>query len=180
MKNTQKQAEESGNKKSGNNNKLIQTLSKSAMALLAAGTMAVIGVQTAQAQGNGALQFSAPTSTTVSDPCTGEDVDINGTITLVSHVFFNNGVLHIDAHVEVSGLGVGKNSGTVYIFDQTFTSITKMVPPFTTLERSIPTNVELVSKGGSPNQVGHGIVHLTVNANGVVTASFVISSVSCK
>jgi hypothetical protein len=178
MKNIQTHSEDSGTRKSESNNMLIKTLTKTALALLAAGTMAVIGVQTAQAQGNGTSHSSFSFSVTAFDGCTGELVDINVTDKADFHVLSDNaGGFHLDIHDVYSGLGVGETTGTVYIANQTDTlSINAKVGQ----EQTAPLHFEMVSKGGSPNLEVHGILHVTVNANGVTTAFVDISSVSCK
>jgi hypothetical protein len=114
-----------------------------------------------------------PPTAVLSDPCTGEQVHVTGTIHLVTVVTLDaNGGTHTEMHFNVQGVsGVGLTSGTRYrgIHTETHSSNTAGPAPS---EFTTRINIMLISEGGSSNlTIRDALLHVTVNANGTVTAS---------
>jgi hypothetical protein len=114
-----------------------------------------------------------PPTAVLPDPCTGEDVHVTGTIHLVTVVTVDaSGSTHTEMHFNVQGVsGVGLTSGTRYrgIHTETHSSNTAGPAPS---EFTTRINIMLISEGGSSNlTIRDALLHVTVNANGTVTAS---------
>src|SRR5258708_32458005 len=112
-------------------------------------------------------------SETVFDPCSSEDVNLNGSAHLVGNGTLNNNTLHIIAQVDEHLVGTGALSGATYRLDATahaefnidIDSVTS------TGEVTIPLAMtQLIGQGNVPNANVLLLLHFTVNANGTVTA----------
>lgn len=122
----------------------------------------------------------AATSTTLpldvirSADCTGEDVALSGTIHLVSHTQADGSTVGHFNYQNVTGVGL--TSGTRYratTVDQQW-----LAAPFPTSIHSTGT-FHLISQGSSSNLLVTVLTHITVNANGEVTASIDVLSMQC-
>jgi len=124
--------------------------------------------------------FRSPFEFSLSNPCSGELVVFNGTVSgNVTSFMDSSGQIHFTAHQLVTGRGQGA-LGNRYSFSDTFNTSVMFDPdnaPFV-ITQSIVDHV--IAQGNAPNFVLHTTVHTTINANGEVTANTVNSSAECR
>lgn len=120
------------------------------------------------------LQFSDPAYV---NPCTGEVLSINGTTTITTETTVGtDGRLHFVYHVVTKGEGVVVQSpstpstvGTKYIYsDMHENEINGLTPPF---EITDVYDTRVIGPGPNNNFLFHFNVHITVDANGTLSAS---------
>ena len=116
-------------------------------------------------------------------PCTGEPVLLRGTIHAAGHFTVDGrGGIHIESHLNPQGYsGVGLVTGTKYQLTgaQNFliNADAEYAPPivFSSLSQ-----IHFISQGSADNFVEFLISHLTVNANGTVTATVFHAGAECR
>ncbi|MCR9015995.1 hypothetical protein [Aquiflexum gelatinilyticum] len=108
----------------------------------------------------------------------GELVDLNGEYHMVTNaVTSKSGNTMYKSHINLKGIGVGQTSGAVYQVNEAINeSINASKGSNVTLTRSFL----LVGQGKAPNFKGHITFHMTVNANGQLTAEVDNFSADCK
>src|SRR5258708_14329723 len=107
-------------------------------------------------------------SETLFDPCSGEDVDLNGTAHLVGNGTLNNNTIHIIAQVEERLVGTGVSSGATYRLNATaHAELNIDLDPVTnTGKETIPLAMtQLIGQRGVPNAHVQLPGPFTVNAN---------------
>jgi hypothetical protein len=117
--------------------------------------------------------ISIPPNAVLFDSCTGESVHVSGTIHIVTVVTLDGGGgTHTEMHFNVQGVsGVGLSTGTQYrgIHTETHSSNSDGPAPS---EFTTRIDIKLISEGASSNlTIRDVLVHVTVNADGTVTAS---------
>jgi hypothetical protein len=122
-----------------------------------------------------------PTVGTDVNPCTGETFTYSGFFHVLTHATTtSDGSTHfgVDENSNVQGVDA---TGTRYVENGTesFTLIRQAGAP-TPQVFEFPTTDEIISKGAAPNFYFHALTHITVNANGDVTASIDSISTSCQ
>jgi hypothetical protein len=122
-----------------------------------------------------------PLSQTVFNPCTGDVIAVTGSIhLLVTETADGSGGFHIAFMDNVSQVtGVGSATGATYhgVGGDWFTANVR--PPFPA-EKTATDVFGLISAGPSPNLVVTDTLHVTVNADGSVTAIVARFSISCQ
>jgi hypothetical protein len=122
-----------------------------------------------------------PLSLTVFNPCNGDSIAVTGTIHLLASMTNDGGGgFHIAFMDNVSQVtGSGSVSGTTYhgVGGDWFTANVK--PPFP-VELTMTDVFGLISAGPSPNLVITDTFHITVNADGTLTANVARFSLSCN
>jgi hypothetical protein len=110
-----------------------------------------------------------------SNECTGEDVEISGTIHLVSKTQGDGGIVgHFNyQHVR----GVGLTSGTEYRVSAV--DLVHLSPPFPSSVHSVR-SFRMIAPGSDANLLVDALMHITVNANGEVRASIDELSSRCN
>jgi len=127
------------------------------------------------------VPFSSTVLVTCANGGSGELVDITGTLHVVAHtVVAPNGNVSFFAHNQLQwAKGVGQITGDVYqangVTHEVEANATGL--PFTTTTAD---NVLLIGPGPGNNRRVHMTIHLTVNANGEVTADVNIVEVTCS
>jgi hypothetical protein len=113
----------------------------------------------------------AATSTTIpldgirSGDCTGEDVELSGTIHLVSQLQSDGSEV---GHINYQGVsGVGLTSGTTY--RSSSVDNFRLAAPFPSDITSVR-SLRLISPGPEDDLLVRFLFHITVNANGEITA----------
>lgn len=145
--------------------------------IVASGVLILCAIK-ARAAGNGTQHFEGVISATFADACTGENVDAVATVDTDIHaVADGGGGFHVDIHDVFSGRGAGETTGTKYIANQTDSFVLNAKVG---LENTAELHFALISQGGSDNLEVHMLLHITVNANGVVTVAFDNVSASCR
>lgn len=126
-------------------------------------------------------------STHVWIPCaldgTGEYVLLEGTLHIVANVFWDNaGNLHVTGHSQPQGVkGVGLTSGDKYIgtgvtrYNYIFGSV-----GFPIYIETYINNFRIIGEGNGNNYLIHQNLHMTINANGEVTAYVDNYEADCK
>lgn len=122
----------------------------------------------------GATSTDMPLSLIRSADCSGEDVELSGTIHLVNQLQADGSVI---GHFNYSDVkGVGLTSGTIYRANAVDNfRLSDPFPSSITSER----NFRLLSRGSSSNLLVQAIYHITVTANGDVTASIDSLTMQC-
>ena len=132
------------------------------------------------------LAYAATTSTvmpfptpTITNPCNGEDVNVSGNVHMTIGVTTDgNGGSHLRIHInnqDVSGIGV--DTGSRYQIPTTLDS-SAYFGSATTMTLTV--NARVVAQGSTPNFNMRELIHVTVNANGVTTASIDNPSMDCN
>ncbi len=151
--------------------------------LVGAGILLLLGSGSPPASA-AAQSTTTPFEAVIPDPCTGEDVLVSGSVHMVGEVHQDaHGGYHINGHYNFQGIsGVGLSTGTAYHW----TGGARIAvhygcgdlcsPPF---EQTSGSNFELVGQGATPNEQVHALTHITVNANGVLTAEVQAFRMEC-
>jgi hypothetical protein len=109
----------------------------------------------------------------------GEDVELTGTLHDVFHITFDNaGGIHVKGHDNPQGIsGVGLTTGTKY----QGTGVTQFqFNAKVGFEETDVNNFRIIGQGPGNNFLVHDNFHVTVNANGEVTAFHDNFRVDCK
>ena len=152
--------------------------------LLATMFFAVLPVALAKAT-TVTTNIKVPVEILVFIPCalggTGEVVELSGNLHLLTHVTTdNNGGMHVEMHAQPQGIsGIGMDSGDKYqATGVTRGHINTQGPaPF---ESTFVNNFRIIVQGRGNNFLVHQVIHVTINANGDVTADIDKMSVDCK
>ncbi len=129
--------------------------------------------------------LTVPTNIYVSIPCAlggqGEDVYLSGDLHVVLHFTLDasGSGYHVDEHYQPQGItGVGMTSGVKY----QATGVTRSSENFRALPYSYTfvNNFRLIGAGPGNNYLLHETFHLTINANGELTAVADNYGVDCK
>ncbi|MFN1835286.1 hypothetical protein AB2B38_008490 [Balneola sp. MJW-20] len=112
-------------------------------------------------------------------PCSGEIINLQGTRTLVSKLFFDeNGGLHVMGHFSINAKGADSQGNAYNLnYNRNFNLNNPTGPGFT---RTVNLGYNLIGQGKAPNLKVRRLMHITVNSNGEVTSSFGNFDVSCK
>jgi hypothetical protein len=124
--------------------------------------------------------FSFPFEFSLSNPCSGEFVDFNGTFSgNATTVRTPSGQIHFTAHQLLTGQGQG-TSGNRYSFSDTLNTSVTFAPDSAPFVLTQITLDHVLAQGNAPNFVLHRTNHMTINANGEVTASSIEGSAECR
>jgi hypothetical protein len=133
------------------------------------------------AQAANVFNQQIPLTLTVSDSCTGEDVDITGNLHVVVRVTADNaGGFHLGVNINSNDVhGVGEDSGIKYTGQANANGTLNLTNGAT--EGTLVLRLALESQGNASNLTVSLNAHITINANGDVTAVFFdFSGVSCS
>lgn len=127
-----------------------------------------------------------PISITVFVPCAnggaGEQVDLSGNLNDLFHVTVDNsGGVHLTTHDNPQGVqGVGETTGAKYqgtgVTEEHFNAGSSGLP----ITDTFVNNFRIIGQGPGNNSLVHENTHITINANGTVTASVDNFSDTCK
>ena len=126
---------------------------------------------------------NVPIDSYIDNPCLGEAVHLTGELHIVFSMTINNNSAHVRSHFQPAGVsGEGQTTGAKY----QGTGITRQdqnIPvegdPFP-MSLTFVNNFRIVGQGSASNYLVHQNVHITVNADGAVTAEVDNNSVECK
>jgi hypothetical protein len=153
---------------------------KACVFLAAISAALAIGVQAAQSEV--ILNESFPIAITVFVPCAdggaGELVVLEGDLHVLLSITQNDNRLSVKGHSQPQGIsGTGLSTGDMYrgtgVTQDHFT--TGLGETFTFVN-----NFRIIGQGPDNNILVHQTFHVTINANGVVTATVDNFSVDCK
>jgi hypothetical protein len=146
--------------------------------------LSLTGAAFSQATAVTTNQF-VPFAQTVLVPCAnggaGETVLVSGTLHLQEHVTINNNRASLKIHAQPQGAtGVGQITGDIYhgtgvTQEQDSIALTNGAFEFTFIN-----NFRLIGPGPDNNMQTHQTIHLTINANGVVTALVGNINIDCN
>jgi hypothetical protein len=115
-------------------------------------------------------------------PCAGEWIHLSGNLHVVHHVTWDaNGGYHYAAHFQPQSLsGYGMLSGLKYQGTGVTRYNTNLRPDGYPYEHTYVNNFRMIGQGPGNNYLVHETFHITINANGEVTAYVDNFSVDCK
>ena len=124
---------------------------------------------------------TVPLNQTVFNPCNGDTFVASGNVhVVVGMTADGSGGFHLHVDVNVSGVtGTGSPSGITYHGVGGDWFATNVHPPFPA-EFTATDVFGLISDGPSPNFVAHDTIHMTINANGSLTAQVTRISITCR
>jgi hypothetical protein len=155
--------------------------------LVLSGLVAVLSFAVASSSsGAPATSFTVnsffPIDLTVFVPCAngglGEDVELSGTLHDLIHVTVNDNIVHVKTHDQPQSV-----SGTGLVTGDTYQGTGVTQDEFTASfgqEETFINNFRIIGQGNGNNFLVHENFHVTVNANGTVTASHDNFSIDCK
>src|SRR5688500_10639788 len=113
--------------------------------------------------------------------CGFETIALSGRLHLVMHgTISSSGHVNAVGHVNPQNIrGFGLTTGTVYLAPGMAQTVTNMKGP-APLTVTFVNNFHLVGHGDAPDFLFHQNLHLTINANGDVTAAFDHVNFECK
>ena len=116
----------------------------------------------------------------IPNPCTGEDIHVVGDAKIVNHAVVDaSGGAHFRVMSNLQGVrGTGLTSGRAYrvVDSESTVFLEGPLPQVTTLVGTL----SFVSQGRADNFLGHATTHVTINANGELTADVAIESTECR
>ena len=108
-----------------------------------------------------------PISGTVLNPCNGENVAFTGIDHFTARLTFSgNGGIHVDFHDNIHVTATG-DQGNTYVGNQEDSSVANSLIG---VEQTAPFTFSEITKGSAANFEVHAIFHITILANGTVTA----------
>lgn len=156
---------------------------KSALGLALAGALFSFFVASPGSAGviaNVAVPFEFVVSVPCADGGVGEDVVLTGFLhILITETVDRRGSLHTTTHFQPMGVaGTGLTTGDVYhATGITRDSVNGLAVPF---EATFVNNFRIIGQGKGNNLLIHQVFHITVDANGFVTALVDRVSVECR
>ena len=116
------------------------------------------------------------------DPCSGEDVHITGSEVVSATVTMTATRAHLVGHAQGHLNGTGLTSGASYVANvkTDITSNIDIDPVTNTGEATIIASGLLIGQGSIPNQVIETHTHVTIDASGNVTATFIDVRIACQ
>jgi hypothetical protein len=118
-----------------------------------------------------------PMTDVVVNPCNGESVQLGGTVHDVVHVTINGNVFSVMEHANGADVsGVGRTTGASYKGNDVLASHFSAAAG---VETSVVESITMNAKGSTPSFVIKLVEHITIDANGVVTASVDNRTTSC-
>ncbi len=150
--------------------------------LLVLATISFVGMPSALAQASTVTtNTKVPVTIFVFIPCANELIVVSGNLHILSHVTIDsNGGGHIQSHFQPQGVsGTGLTSGDKY----QGVGVTRQSANFrgpAPVEFTFVNRFQMIGQGPGNNLLVHQTIHMTVNANGVITANVSNFSVVCK
>jgi hypothetical protein len=138
------------------------------------------GVALAQAN-TGKFSVTVPIDEVAENPCTGELVHFTGNLRILGHFTQDaNGGVHLHSSVQPRGIsGTGLESGTRYRGVGVSRSGVYFPPGEEPRQFTIVSRFHVVSEGSSDNWIEKLTIHVTVSANGELTAEVVRFTSRC-
>jgi hypothetical protein len=150
--------------------------------LVAVLSIAVVSSSSGAPASSSTISTVFPIDLIVFVPCAnggaGEDVALSGNLHDLFHITVNGNSLHVKTHDQPQGIsGTGLVTGDKY----QATGVTQ--DEFNTsfgMEETFINNFRIIGQGPGNNFLVHENFHITINANGTVTASHDNFTVDCK
>jgi hypothetical protein len=127
-----------------------------------------------------ANDIQVPITGLLPDPCTGELLDFSGSGHFITRVTLNANSVHVTLHFNVQGLtAVGQITGATYIGTEGSNNEINATASGLPMETTFTDTFTAISQGAAPNLVGRTATHVTIDANGNLTAQVTISELAC-
>ena len=161
--------------------KEVSIMLRITLLLATAAMLVLVLATTAQAQGTEANE-KIPLTFSTSNPCTGEELLVEGTLHLVQNFTEDrSGGSHLTQHLSFKGEAVSP-SGAEYIV-QTEDSANVKADADSANALTLSTKfhyIRLAETTPNDDFIEYGTIHLTQNANGEFTADFRHTQAACK
>ncbi len=151
-------------------------MKKSLLFVFGAGLLLLCAIAFAANNGQAEVPFVA----IVSNPCLGEMVNLTGTLHLDSTVTVNANNFHMTSHANPQGItGIGQTSGAIYHATGVTRSDSGGSLVDGAAEQTFINRFHIVGDGRTPNFEAFNTVHVTLNADGTMTANVSNISTTC-
>ena len=143
-----------------------------------------IGISLAIAPGAQAavqVNTTVPFDISLPIPCNGDTVDASGPVHIVSALTINGNNFSMVSHANAAGIsGTSETTGAKY--RGTGVTTDNFGGSFTNgqFRETIVNRFDFIGQGSAPSFTDDETFHMTVNANGTITASFDKATVSCR
>ena len=118
------------------------------------------------------FHIDIPLAETVTNPCNGDDVVVQGQLSIdIQQNFDQTTGGHFDIHNLSKGTCVGVVSGANYTFSEETENSLQIPGPPQTVAQDFVLNHLLIANGNVPNFALRARLHTTLNAAGIPTAS---------
>jgi hypothetical protein len=144
--------------------------------------LALLLAFTIPAQAAVVTNTSIPISLPVYIPCVPESVTLTGNLHVLTSVTVDgNSGLHVDILANPQGIsGTGSVTGDKYQGTGETRTGFNVGPAGFPFETTFVNNFKIIGQGTGNNYIVHDTIHLTIDANGNVTATVTNTSVDCK
>lgn len=129
---------------------------------------------------------SPPTTIQIEDntiyfnPCTGENVQLSGKLTIKSSFSIENDIIHVSLQIKEHSTGVGLTTGAQYRIDGEDNQESNLKLVNNTGEENAVFTANVIGHGNVSNEHLKSTLHVTVNANGTLTVERVSLSDTCQ
>ncbi|MGJ7033951.1 hypothetical protein [Niabella hirudinis] len=143
--------------------------------------VAVLSVSWKATTNEGATNVKVPYSGDLWSPCTNEMIHLEGDLHLLTNMTTNDNRMSVKYQLQSQGIsGMGSISGNKYNANGIAKASMNGSLVNGSYTNTINANFNLVSQGSGDNLSVHILLHITVNANGDVTATVENISMDCK
>ncbi len=154
--------------------KLIGLSLSLALALTGLAVLPTSAANVSNERGTGTYDFG-PVS------CLGEGLHLEGKWhRVITETYDGAGGSHTTFHSRVTFVGVGTTTGNVYRGSDTNKTVINTGSGGLPVTNTVRDTLKMVGQGKAPDYTLTFTQHLTINANGIVTVSNILNSVSCK
>ena len=129
---------------------------------------------------------SPPTTIEIEDntiyfnPCTGENVQLSGRLTIKLSFSIKNDIIHVSSQIKEHSTGVGLTTGAQYTINGEDNQESNLKLVNNTGEENAVFTANVIGNGAVPNEHLKSTLHITVNANGAVTVQRLSLTDSCQ
>jgi hypothetical protein len=150
----------------------MKTIRRFTVGVLLAAGLAATGLAAVPASADVLEHQQLPVEGPLYNACTGEVVDLSGNVDwLMTSTVDSSGAVHVAVQTNFAGVsGIGETTGIRYEGTGHGGSVLTFNPPFPQ-EYTNSSMQQLISQGSAPDMVFVFKSHLTINADGSVTAS---------
>ncbi len=149
---------------------------------LTAFALSILGGTTVWAQATTDIrQIDIPVNNPIGSSCAGEAIDVTGTIQLIfEETIDDSGGVHLRFHLNTEGVsGTGETSGLLYQMIQVTNQDRNLAGP-PPLENTNDEIVRVIGQGPDNDRQFHFLSHITIDANGDITATVSDFSFECR
>jgi hypothetical protein len=123
--------------------------------------------------------FEIPDNSIIVSPCTGEFIQLSGSVTIKTSYSVQNGIAHISLQIKEHATGVGLTSGNSYIINGQDNQNSDLKLVNNTGEENAIFTSNVIGQGSAPNEHLKSTLHVTVNTDGTLTVERVSLTDTC-